>query len=271
MKHHRILNIIIFVLLAFVLFKLGQTFFNNKNVQIEAEQNIKPEEKIVDMSFVTEVPLVSSSKYGTVSGSYPKFRNADPSFNDKIKNAIFIAQSEFENNSKENWNARVKTALPGEKITEFPNNGDFTFSTKIDYIQVNADFISILITASAFSGGAHGYEAMYSFNYNVKLGHEIVMQDLFSNDLKYLTKVSDYSRKDLLSQFQNKIKRADFENDADYKGTLENITNMIIPGTEPTEENFSVFTVSPGFINIYFSQYQVAPYVYGSQTVKMPL
>jgi len=255
---------------VFVLFKLGQSFYKNKNTSV-SEENVIVEEKLVDVSFVNEVALTTNSKYGSVSGTYPQFRNADPSFNDKIKNAMAIAQAEFENNAKENWNARRKTATLAEKIAEFPNPGDFVFSIKTDYIQVNQNTVSVLMSAYGFNGGAHGYQVLYSYNYNVKSGREINMTDLFLNDSQYLSTVSDYSRKDLLSQFQNKIKRADYDNDADYKSTLQSITDMIIPGTEPTVDNFSVFTLSPGFINIYFSQYQVAPYVYGSQIVKMPL
>ncbi len=270
MKQHRLLSLVIFLILAFVLFKIGQTFFNKKNI-LENKDQIKTEQKLVDMSLVTEVPLNSISKYGTVEGTYPQFRNTDPSFNDKIKNAIFIAQSEFENNSKENWDARRDTALPEEQINEFPNVGDFNFSAKVDYVQVNSNYVSFLVTVYGFSGGAHGYEAMYSFNYDVQKAREVLLQDIFNGDADYLVKLSDYSRKDLLAQFQNKIKRAEFLNDSDYNYTLQNITSMIIPGTEPMSDNFSVFTLQPGFLNIYFSQYQVAPYVYGSQMVKMPL
>ncbi len=270
MKHHRILTIIVFLILGFVLYKFGQTFLNNRSAE-NTKQEVKKETNLVDMSFVTEVPLITTSKYGTVSGAYPQFRNADPSFNDKIRNGIVIAQSEFENNTKENWQARYNTRTPGDKISEFPEPGDMTFSVKTDYIQVNVDTISILITIVGYSGGAHGYESLMSFNYNVKSGREIALMDLFPNDANYLTKVSDYSRKDLLAQFTQKIKTDNMENDGDFKMTMENINSMLIPGTEPTLENFSVFTILPGFVNLYFSQYQVAAYVYGSQMVKMPL
>jgi len=269
-KQRRILSIIIFVIMAFVFFKIGQIIARKQNISITKE-NVKVEKKIVDMSFVTENALSSISKYGTVEGVYPQFRNVDPSFNDKIKNTIVIAQSEFENNSKDNWNARRDTSLPQEQISEFPNAGDFVFSTDIKYFQVNSDYVSFLIIVSGFSGGAHGYESLYAFNYDVKNAKEINCQEFFTSDPDYLIKLSDYSRKDLLDQFTERLASYEFLNENDYKYALQNITEMIILGTEPNLENFSIFTLEPGFINLYFSQYQVAPYVYGSQIVKMPL
>ncbi len=269
-KQHQILSIIIFIILGFVLYKLGTTFFVNRS-QVVNKSETKKDFKLVDMSLVNEISINPNTKYGSVSGVYPYFRNAVPSFNDHVRNSIVIAQAEFENNAKENWQARIDTALPGENIPEFPEEGDFSFMTKVNYTQVNEDFISFTIIVAGYSGGAHGYESIISFNYDVKNSKEISMSDLFPNNPDYLTTVANYSRKDLREQFVNKIKRADFENDGDYKMTLENIDAMIIPGTEPVKENFSVFTIEPGFINIYFTQYQVAAYVYGSQMVKMPL
>ncbi len=270
MKQHRILSLIIFIALGFILYKLGQTFLKERQAETPKEI-INQQNLTVDMSFVNEVPIKTESKYGTVSGSYPQFRNADPSFNDKVRNAVIIAQSEFENNAKDNWKARYDTRLPGEKVSEFPEAGDMTFMIKTDYIQVNSNKISFLITVAGFSGGAHGYEALLSFNYDVKTAKDITLDQIFPNDKDYLKTIATFSRANLKDQFLAKTKRADFDNDDDYKSTLENINSMLIPGTEPTAENFSVFTISPDTLNIYFSQYQVAPYVYGSQMVKMPL
>lgn len=270
MKQHRILSVIIFILLGFILYKLGQTFLKDRRI-VNNEEVVKQENLLVDMSFVNEIPLKTESKYATVSGSYPQFHNVDPSFNDKIRNAVIIAQSEFENNAKDNWKSRYDTRTPGENVSEFPDTGDMTFIIKSDYIQVNKDVVSVLITIAGYSGGAHGYESLMSFNYDVKAAKDITLDQVFPEDKDYLKTIAEYSRKDLKEQFVNKIKRADFDNDGDYKMTLDGIDDMLNPGTEPTVENFSVFTISPDVLNIYFSQYQVAAYVYGSQMVKMPL
>jgi len=270
MKNHRILTIIVFLVLAFVLYKLGKTFLDNKQIPDPVVQT-QNTASLVDMSFVTEVPIATASKYNIATGSYPQFRNADPSFNDKIRNAVVIAQSELENNARENWNARIKTAGPNEKVGQYPNESDFYFSLKTDYIQVNTNVISFVMTVSGFSGGAHGYNNLISYNYDVQKNTEITLADIFSNDKDYLKKVADFSNADLLTQFLEKLKSTDYEDPQDYNLAIKNTKEMLNDGTKPTLENFSTFTILPDAINIYFGEYQVAPYVYGPQMVKMPL
>ena len=47
------------------------------------------------------------------------------------------------------------------------------------------------------------------------------------------------------------------------------MVSMIESGTEPKEENFSVFTFTPDKVKIYFAQYQVGPYVIGMPEVEV--
>lgn len=272
-KNHivtRILSFIVFIVLAVLLFLFGRSVKDN----IASAPAVKPIEtgQLVNMSLVTEVPLKTESKYVTVSGAYPVFNNVDSSFNDKIRNNIAIAQAEFENNSKENWQSRIATKSPGEKINEFPENGDLYFNVKTDYIQLNTKNISILIHIEAFAGGAHGYENLYSYNYDVLNKKELFLKDFFPNDTNYLKTVSDFARSNLLEQFTDNIKRADFTNDKDWNDAIKNIDKtMLEDGTKPLLDNFSIFTYVPGTLTLYFNQYQVAPYVYGSQKVKMAI
>jgi len=46
---------------------------------------------------------------------------------------------------------------------------------------------------------------------------------------------------------------------------------MITQGASPSMENFSTWSISNDNINIIFNPYQVAPYVFGIQTVSIPL
>lgn len=272
-KNHivtRILSFIAFLALAILLFLFGRSVKNNvvNAPVVESPKN----EQLVDTSFVEKIPLTSSSKYGNVVGFYPVFKNADNSFNDKIRNNITIAQAEFENNAKENWQARLKTKLPNEKISEFPENGEMYFGVDVEYVQLNSHYISILVKINGFSGGAHGYENLYSYNYDVLNKKELVLKDFFPNDTNYLKTVSDFAKSNLIEQFTNNIKRADFTNDKEWNDALQNIDkSMIEDGTKPLVDNFSVFTYVPGMLTLYFNQYQVAPYVYGSQKVKMAI
>lgn len=272
-KNHigtKVLTYIVFIALAVLLFLFGRSVKENiVQAPIEKPAN---NGQLVDMSLVTEIPLTSVSKYATVTGSYPVFKNVSGTFNDKIRNNFVIIQSEFENNAKENWQARLATKLPGEKISEFPESGDLYFNVKTDYVQLNSKYISILIHVEAMAGGAHGYENLYSYNYDVLQNKELTLQDFFPNDANYLVTVADFSKNNLLEQFTNNTKRSDFKTDQEWNEAITNINkDMLNQGTKPTIENFSTFTYLPGFLNIYFGQYQVAAYVYGIQMVKMPL
>lgn len=270
MKSYKILKLIIVIVLIVLAILLGRTFFKKDNINLEPANSNINQENLVDMSFVTEIPLATASPYATVEGSYPQFRNADASFNDKIRNNIVIAQAEFENNAKENWQARIDT-MPAGEVEKYPTKGDMYFSVRSNYVQVNEDTVSFWVSIAGYSGGAHGYEALYSYNYDVKNGRQINLSDLFPNDTNYLKTVAEYSRADLIKQFTKKIESEGGEEYGDFKMVMENLNSMIVSGTEPRQENFSVFTVEPGFVTFYFSEYQVAPYVYGKQMVRMPL
>jgi hypothetical protein len=272
-KNHivtRVLTFIVFLALAILLFLFGRSVKDNV---VSAPVVESPKiEQLVDMSNLDSALLTSESKYGKVIGSYPVFKNVDSSFNDKIRNNITIAQAEFENNAKENWQARLKTKLPNEKISEFPEDGEMYFGVETEYVQVNSKYISILIRINGFSGGAHGYENLYSYNYDVVNQKELVLKDFFPNDTNYLKTVSDFSKSNLIEQFTNNVKRADFATDKEWNDAIKSIElEMIEDGTKPLVDNFSIFTYVPGMLTIYFNQYQVAPYVYGSQKVKMAI
>ena len=55
-------------------------------------------------------------------------------------------------------------------------------------------------------------------------------------------------------------------NDGEDTSTL---VSMIEDGTQPKEENFSVFTFTPTTVTLYFGQYQVGPYVLGMPEVEL--
>lgn len=263
------LIIVVILILGYFLYK---SLVNNQSLNTQNNLNNQDIGNLVDMSFVTEVSVTSDFPYGNVGGSYPQFRNADPSFNDKIKNNIIIYKSEFENNAKDNYEAMLDTnklVITNEEKERIKSL--FSFDVKTEYVQVNPNFISILMKINAYSGGAHGYEILYSYNYDVKNGKEISLGDLFPGTNNYLNKVSEYSRTDLYKQLSNKIQITDYDEEEDYEEAIKNMNEMLSVGTEPTEDNFSIFTIEPNILNIYFSQYQVAPYAYGSQLVEMPL
>ncbi|KTC78945.1 DUF3298 and DUF4163 domain-containing protein [Legionella cherrii] len=83
-------------------------------------------------------------------------------------------------------------------------------------------------------------------------GRQVELSDLFRPEVNYLKPIASFSNK--------KISGKGF---ADQK--------WIDEGTKPIDKNYKIWSFSPQGINIIFDTYQVAAYVYGPQTVKVPL
>ena len=184
---------------------------------------------------------------------YPQFPELPKAFNEKIKNTIVEAEEEFKKEALENEKMRNET-----RETSMPS-AEYTFSTEWVPDQLNTDMVSFVIRAWYYTGGAHGGQTIYTFNYDLKKNKEIVLSELFPNSPDYLARISQYAINDLKLSLEQS------------GGALPSM-DMLQAGASPQEENFRLFTLgNQGTITFYFSQYQVAPYVYGEQSVVMPL
>lgn len=249
-------------IIAFNQIKKGQIAVDSKNTN----QNTDTVPQIRMISVAQTTPYI------VVSGEYPQFVGVPESFNKEIKETIEKAISEHAEISKENWDARRDTASAEEKklLSQTPKEQDlFPFFVKTDIVTLSKNLVSVLIHYGGFQGGAHGFEAVVTFNYDLIKNKQIHLADVFDNDSLYLTKVSDFAKKDLMAQFKKKAGLTlETEDRAAY---LENIESMIEEGTLPKAENFAQFTLSGDALTFYFGQYQVAPYVEGEQRVVMPI
>jgi len=211
--------------------------------------------------------------YTNFDEKYPYFKNADQDFNSKIEEIIKNQISSDSEQSKENWQARYDTQVKGDNIALVPAAQD-KFSSFADFkvIQSNSDYISVVLNYGGFTGGAHGYENNTSFNYDVKNHKVIELKDLFKMDPNYLTYLSTSSRDYLKKQFAVVSEEDKKNSDPEaLKQYVDNITGMIDSGTEPKDENFSIFTFAGNKVRIYFSQYQVGPYVIGSPEIELDI
>ena len=169
---------------------------------------------------------------------YPQFKDASLGFNQKIENLVMEGIENHKKDAEESWRqGREK----------------FQFYTTWAPVQVNKNYISFLLRLGGYVGGAHGYENLASFNYDVTAEKEIALSDLFPEDPDYLKTISEFVRRDLRRQLGNNANE-----------------DILLAGTEPNAENFSVFTLLPGSVTFYFVEYQVAPYAAGSSKVVMP-
>lgn len=111
--------------------------------------------------------------------------------------------------------------------------------------------ISLLFNVDGYyDGAAHPFHAARSFNYDLETGQEITLEQLFAPGADFLTPISQYC----IAQLQTR--------DIGF--------DMFSDGANPRPENYSVWNLSAEGLQIYFSEYQVAPYAAGPQTALIP-
>ncbi len=264
------LVIVIFVSLYFIIKNFNQNeeiTFNNQPEPVL----INEEDIVISDSFETKV-LNPNNAYVKFDVEYPYFTKADENFNASIENLIKKQIDEHMVASQENWKARYDTQVEGDNIPITPNKEEdkFSFFSDFEIVQSNSTYISFVLKYGGFSGGAHGYENITSYNYDVINQRLVELKELFSNDPEYLKTISIKSREYLKKQFATTSEEDKKNSDPEaLKEYVNNMVSMIEDGTEPIEENFSVFTFTGNKIKIYFGQYQVGPYVIGMPEVEI--
>lgn len=138
-------------------------------------------------------------------------------------------------------------------------------------------FVSVRERGMADTGGAHPIPIDGSFVYDAKTGKLIALDDLFVDPDRARRHLADIARKTLEKELLAKVPGGNQTSAKVRKEWIDNMRGMIEDGTQPTQQNFSDFVVLAGAgdkasgLQLIFSPYQVAPYVYGSQTVDVPV
>lgn len=204
-----------------------------------------------------DVDLITTLKYQypqpktMIKFVYPLLQSEQPSepvatFNMLVLDLLKIETDDFK--KKLSDLTEVQKNLPKSNI-----KNDLSIDYDSSFINSGDDdhILSIRFTFEGMlSGMAHGYHYHRVLNYDLDEGEAFELADLFLPDTNYLQRLSDYSRKVLQRKLTDK--------------------SMIAAGTEPTPENFRNWNLKPMGLVITFEEYQVAPYVFGSQTVIIP-
>lgn len=134
------------------------------------------------------------------------------------------------------------------------SNLTISFSTEIKTDR----YINIAVHKEIyFAGSAHPSHSIDTYTYDYMSNSFIDLQSLFNTDPGYIEALSSLARKDLGIQAKNP------------KNGLGN-KDMILDGTKAEVSNFTRFSPLEKGLVIYFPEYQVAPYVAGSQKVTIP-
>jgi hypothetical protein len=272
-KSITVLIIIIIILISFFVYR------NNKNkdyINIINDDKAISESKELIASNSYEIKLINKKDnlYTKIDIKYPYFKNADEKFNSDIENFIKEKISDHEKISEENWKARYDTQTNDEKIAKIPTDDEkFYLHSEVEIIQSNANYISFILRIDGYEGGAHGYVNDFPYNYDIKNKKILSLKDIFSNNYNYLKYLSNEARIYLKEKYAtlSEENKKGFSSEEEIKQYEDNSMSMINDGTSLQEDNFKIFTFTPDEVKIYFSQYQVGPYVIGMPSFEVPI
>lgn len=205
----------------------------------------------VNQLTIEDKNIAEDTKPFKVDIVYPSIKGEE-GFNSEVEKVINEEVETFKKISLVNDEVFKETDPTGyqQDLREYDLNVSYTKG------EIDGHVISIVLDIANYTGGAHGAHYFRSINYDPFQKKDIALSGLFPNQKDYLKKISDFARQDLAKQIKNSI--GDFD------------VSWIDMGTEPTEENFSVFLIQKDSIIFYFLEYQVAPYAAGSFQVTMP-
>lgn len=162
-----------------------------------------------------------------------------PTVNASIQDLVASTQKDFMSELSED--ADTPADAPGKTGLNITYSVPFKTKTAL----------SVRFDISIFhKGAAHPSNTVVMKNFIN--GKEVNLPDLFVTGSDYLTPIAATAKKTI---------------------TAKNISDeqWISEGTKPTAENYSVWYFTDKGIAIIFNSYQVAAYVYGEQTIKIPL
>ncbi|QPC82785.1 DUF3298 and DUF4163 domain-containing protein [Phototrophicus methaneseepsis] len=119
-----------------------------------------------------------------------------------------------------------------------------------DISLMSDSLVSVIFYNYQFTGGAHGLTSMTAMTFDLSTETLLSLADLFPDGVVPYEAISDYSATVLEERLGA---------DATFP-----------EGYTPDPANYQIWTLSEEGLIIYFSQYQVAPYVAGIQQVVIP-
>ena len=143
----------------------------------------------------------------------------------------------------------------GEDIKEAAKSGypfrqyNATTAYKVAYNQNG--LLSITVDYYQFTGGAHGATERRPYNYDLEMGKELSLQDLFKAGVNY----KEILNREIAAQIK-----------ANPEGGYLTQPEM---GFETIDDN-QPFYLTDGGLVVYFAQYEIAPYVAGIPEFKIP-
>lgn len=203
-----------------------------------------------DVMLVPSVKVDYAKPRIVVKATYPRLTSERinirvETFNDLVNGLIKAELASFKKAVQENQ--PLQSHLPKKKIR---NDLTIDFVTAVVNTQ-DKPLVSIRFNIQGYiTGMPHPYHYHRVLNFDLDNGEQIELDDLFKEDSNYLEFIAEYSRDALERKLKDRM--------------------MVSRGTYPTPENYRNWNINPNGLLITFDEYQVAPYVFGTQTVLIP-
>lgn len=230
-KFNNKLNIIIILLLF--LFTIGCSFQSSKTLKPVkvSDKNVKYSNEKMEVDL--KIPVISELKD----------KNIEKKINDKIEKDILSFKEEIEKTAEEDYKAHKETP-------DIPYNLHSAISEYNVKYNKNG-ILSIPIILYSYTGGAHGMTYKVPYNYNLNDGSEILLKDLFKENIDYKSLIIDEIKKQMK---ENK--------DMMYFDDAFNTVSKL-------EDNHPFYIEDDGIV-VYYGLYEIAPYAAGIQEFKIP-
>ncbi len=154
------------------------------------------------------------------------------------------------------------------------NAGEYKLDITFTVARHTDEFVSVLVSGSSFTGGAHPNPLTASFVAYTAQNRLVAIGDLFTDQAAALKIISDEARAQLQGRFDAQLREQIGEGDK-LAPALKEMREWVERGTEPKAENFAAYLVD-GLdskaigLTLVFPPYQVAPYVDGAPQVEVP-
>ncbi|HEX6612813.1 MAG TPA: RsiV family protein [Rhodanobacteraceae bacterium] len=169
-------------------------------------------------------------------------------------------------------------SLPDPKL--FPEFADRQLQLRMEFTLAarTGAFASVREKGFQDTGGAHPARIDAAIVYDAHARRTVTLDDLFADQESARKALADFARTEIMKTLLAQAPKPGAGSQQAIAEWKDNAKQMIEQGTQPTSQNFANFIVrttgnpldpSPG-LTLIFPPYQVAAYVYGTQTVFVP-
>lgn len=219
----------------------------------EATANLPVSDTLVEVPVVTDGDdvLTEQETHLTMNIKYPKVALVQHPVFAKEANDVIAA---FVADMKSDFRKNVSEIVPGDTSKDFTSDLTMRFTPLL----LSPTIISIRFDASEYiAGAAHPNNHVRILNYDFAKHLLLSPTDLFASSTQALPFLSTYTRNALRTLFTDMSE--------------EELNLQMLPGTEPTHENFQEIGITKAGLTVLFNPYQVAAYARGVPEVRIPL